>query len=201
MTQIQFPVAFEGLTLRRLAPKDFADLAEYWCDLEVARYQFWGPYEVDQVANMIESQAAIRLGDPGVPLVVGIVSENGDKLVGDCQITITSVEDRQGEIGFAFNPRYTGRGLATRAVVATLGIGFLWLRLHRIVGCTDTRNEQSCRLMERIGMRREAHFRHDCMVKGKWIDDYVYAMLDEEWRQQHAAVAALLRVENDGASE
>jgi RimJ/RimL family protein N-acetyltransferase len=194
--RIRLPVTLEGLTLRRLAPEDFADLAEYWCDLEVARYQFWGPYTSDQVAGMIESQAAIKAGDPGVALVLGIVSESDAKLVGDCQLTITSVDDRQGEIGFAFNSKYTGRGLATRAVIATLGVGFQWLHLHRIVGCTDTRNERSWRLMERIGMRREAHFRQDCFVKGQWIDNYVYAMLDEEWRRQHAAVAALLSREN-----
>ena len=36
-------------------------------------------------------------------------------------------------------------------------------------------------LMERVGMRREAHFVHDCHTKGEWVDDYLYAMLEDEW--------------------
>jgi RimJ/RimL family protein N-acetyltransferase len=35
--------------------------------------------------------------------------------------------------------------------------------------------------MERSGMRREAHFRENEWVKGKWDDEYVYAILAREW--------------------
>jgi RimJ/RimL family protein N-acetyltransferase len=44
------------------------------------------------------------------------------------------------------------------------------------------RNEPSWRLMERLGMRREAHFRHHEFFKGEWADCFVYAMLAEEHR-------------------
>jgi len=36
---------------------------------------------------------------------------------------------------------------------------------HRIIGCCDARNRASARLMERIGMRREARFVHNQIVK------------------------------------
>jgi len=38
--------------------------------------------------------------------------------------------------------------------------------------------------MEKLGMRREAHFRQ-CIHRddGSWWDEYFYAMLDEEWTQ------------------
>jgi len=36
-------------------------------------------------------------------------------------------------------------------------------------------------VMEKLGMRREAHFRKDVMEKGEWRDSYLYAILREEW--------------------
>jgi RimJ/RimL family protein N-acetyltransferase len=38
--------------------------------------------------------------------------------------------------------------------------------------------------MERLGMRREAHFRQNEMFKGWWGDELVYAVLREEWNSQ-----------------
>lgn len=101
-------------------------------------------------------------------------------------MTINSVEDRQGELGFTFNPDFGGRGFATEAVNAALGYAFNTMGLHRIFAGVDTRNEKSWKLMERIGMRREAHFVHANFDGSIWIDDYTYAMLEDEW---HAKIA------------
>jgi RimJ/RimL family protein N-acetyltransferase len=35
--------------------------------------------------------------------------------------------------------------------------------------------------MERLGMRREAHFREHKLIKGTWDDQYIYAILQSEW--------------------
>ena len=44
------------------------------------------------------------------------------------------------------------------------------------------RNAASARVLERLGMRREAHFVENEWLKGEWTDELVYAMLDREWR-------------------
>jgi RimJ/RimL family protein N-acetyltransferase len=62
-----------------------------------------------------------------------------------------------------------------------LRLGFAGLGLHRIIGRCDARNDASARLMERLGMRREAHFRENEIFKGAWGDEYVYAILAAEW--------------------
>ena len=57
--------------------------------------------------------------------------------------------------------------------------------------------DRSCQISEKgvgpiaIGMRREAHFVHDCHVKGKWVDDYLYAMLEDEWPKVECPVGQL----------
>ncbi len=56
------------------------------------------------------------------------------------------------------------------------------LGLHRIAGRCDGRNIPSARVMERLGMRREAHFRENEIFKGEWGDEFVCAILEHEWR-------------------
>jgi RimJ/RimL family protein N-acetyltransferase len=175
------PIELDQLTLRRVTYDDRSDLVEYYGNPEVSRFDFWDPQTIEQIDQRIAQQFEVGVGDPGVPLLLAAELKSEAKVIGDCQLTIDSIEDRQGEIGFAFNPAYSGRGLATRAVKAALGFGFAQLNLHRIVATVDVRNERSWRLMERIGMRREAHFLHDARAKGEWVDDYVYAVLESEW--------------------
>ena len=61
------------------------------------------------------------------------------------------------------------------------------LVLDRIIGRCDPRDEPSWRLLERLGMRREAHFVQKEIFKGEWGDELVYAVLADEWRRQGAA--------------
>ena len=52
--------------------------------------------------------------------------------------------------------------------------------MHRLTSGCDTRNTASW-LMERLGMRREGHFRQSRPLRGGWQDEYLYALLREEW--------------------
>jgi len=102
-------------------------------------------------------------------------------VIGDVLLQWTSEAHRQGEIGFVFHPDYQGRGYASEAAVEMLRLGFGALDLHRIVGRCEAANAASARLMERLGMRQEAHFRENEFVKGRWDDELVFAILKREW--------------------
>jgi RimJ/RimL family protein N-acetyltransferase len=71
-----------------------------------------------------------------------------------------------------------------------LHIGFDLLGLHRLETQCDARNLASARVMQRIGMRQEAHLRENEFVKGEWTSALVYAMLDEEWAAQRGVTGA-----------
>ena len=103
------------------------------------------------------------------------------QLVGDCTLFWLSRAHQQGEIGFIFHPAFQGRGLATEAAAALLRLGFEGLGLHRIIGRCDGRNRASAGVMERNGMRREAHLIENEFVKGEWTDELIYAILQREW--------------------
>ena len=175
------PLTTERLVLRRVARGDARDLSAIYGNRINAQFEFWPAWSTDRVNELIQLQKTVLVGDPGVPLVLVAVEQDSNQLIGAVELTIRSIEDKQGEIGFSFNSQYWGQGFATEAVNAALGFAFSQLSLHRVYCGTDTRNERSWKLMERVGMRREAHFVHANLENDQWIDDYTYAILDEEW--------------------
>jgi RimJ/RimL family protein N-acetyltransferase len=104
------------------------------------------------------------------------------EMVGDALLVLVSAEHRTGEIGYVFNPEYHGRGYATESAELLLRLAFEEFGMHRVIARLEPRNEASVRLLERLGMRREAHFVENELVKGEWQSELVYALLDREWR-------------------
>ena len=83
--------------------------------------------------------------------------------------------------GKPINPEFHGFGYATEAARGLMAMGFERAGLHRIFARCDARNTASYRVMERLGMRREAHFREHILVKGVWDEELIYALLEGEW--------------------
>lgn len=62
-----------------------------------------------------------------------------------------------------------------------LDLAFGPLGLHRVIGQCDARNDASAQLMKRLGMRQEAHFISNELVRGEWCDELDFAVLEDEW--------------------
>jgi len=121
---------------------------------------------------------------PGVPgqwFQISIELKETGVLIGDCAFKINEHDDRQAEIGYTLARAYQGQGFATEVLSYFLTYAFLTFDLHRIIAITDCENTASVALLERLGMRREGHFLQNVWFKGKWGDEYLYAILKEEW--------------------
>jgi RimJ/RimL family protein N-acetyltransferase len=181
--RLERPVETPRLTLRPFAPGDFDELYAYQSRPDVARYLHWDARDNAQVREALVRQCnETTLSAEGDWLTFAVVWRAARKVVGEVGLKLISRENRQGEIGFVFNPDYQGRGLATEAAEAMLAMGFDAIGWHRIIGSCDGRNRASARLMERIGMRQEARFVRNQIINGQWADELVYAVLDHEWR-------------------
>jgi RimJ/RimL family protein N-acetyltransferase len=122
------------------------------------------------------------IANSGDSLELAAVLAADGAMIGDCLLKLTSLEHRQGEIGYTLHPDHQGHGYATELARELLRLAFDELGLHRVVGRLEPRNLPSARVLERIGMRREAHLVENEWVKGEWQSEYVYALLDREWR-------------------
>jgi RimJ/RimL family protein N-acetyltransferase len=177
------PIETARLTLRPFTAGDFDDLYAYQSRPDVVRYLNRDARDRTAARQALAEQCAeTELSAEGDWLTFAVVWRAAGKVVGEAGLKLLSWENRQGEIGYVFNPSYHGRGLATEAAQSLLALGFDAIGWHRIIGSCDPRNHPSARLMERMGMRREAHFVHSHMAKRHWADELVYAILDHEWR-------------------
>ncbi|MRR23245.1 N-acetyltransferase, partial [bacterium] len=86
----------------------------------------------------------------------------------------------QVELGCTLDSRYHGCGYATEALRVVISYLFGTLEKHRLIATIDPENTKSIDLFERLGFRREAHFRKCRIIDGTWVDDVVYARLREE---------------------
>lgn len=92
------------------------------------------------------------------------------------------VVSRTWEIGWVLGVRHQQQGYATEAARSLLAYAFEALGCHRVIATCQPRNVASWRVMEKLGMRREGHFRA-CIPRptGDWWDEYFYALLAEEY--------------------
>ena len=177
LTTIETP----RLRLRHFKEIDLLPFMAYRNDPDVARYQSWEGISEHEARAFIDEQKSVQPGRRGQGIQIAIELKETEQLVGDCYFMINEHDERQAEIGYTIASAYQRQGFATEAVSALLTYAFETFQLHRITATLDCENIASVALLERLGMRREGHFIQNIWFKGKWGDEYLYAILKEEW--------------------
>ncbi|MFT2690036.1 GNAT family N-acetyltransferase [Clavibacter zhangzhiyongii] len=185
------PVRTERLVIRPYTADDLDDFADIQRRPDVVEYMFW-PIR-DRAASkrhLADRRRKTRLeqGHDFLGLAVELPDEpslnarpGSGRVIGDVSLLLRNVPARQLEVGWVMNPDFAGRGYATEASRAVLDLAFRRAGAHRVVAQLDARNTASARMAERLGMRREGHFREELRVKGEWVDSLYYAVLADEW--------------------
>ena len=176
-----FMLETDRLQLRTFQDGDIQDFAAYRSDPLIAKYQGWdAPFSLEQAVNFVEEMKHIRPGTSGQWCQLAIELKKDRCLIGDCAFLINA-DSQQAEIGVTLARSYHGRGLATEAVSKLFDYLFDDLCLHRVQAICDVDNLASSKLLERVGMRREAHFVDHYWFNGEWRSEYVYGLLRHEW--------------------
>lgn len=182
MLHPEYPVRTDRLLLRPFRGDDLDGLYAIQSLPAVARYLYWEARTLDEVRIVLADRIKQdRIAEEGEKLNLALQRRDTGALIGDVNLVWLSRPHRQGEIGFDLHPDHHGQGFAREATIEMLRLGFENLGLHRIIGRCDGRNRASARVLEKLGMRREAHLRENEIVKGEWTDEMVYAMLRSEW--------------------
>jgi RimJ/RimL family protein N-acetyltransferase len=181
-----YPIRTPRLALRPFTRDDLDAVLAYVSDPDVVRFLYWEvTTERAAARKMLDAKIGNwTLTDAGQTLVLAVELAESGSLVGEVVLKWLSREHRQGEIGFVVTPAHQGHGYATEAATAMLALAFDDLGLHRVIGRCDPRNTASAAVLERLGMRREAHFVQNEIFKGEWGDEYVYALLADEFRRR-----------------
>jgi RimJ/RimL family protein N-acetyltransferase len=180
---LQVPIETERLILRFNEDDDLDETFAFQGRDDATRWVTFETRTRDEVREVLERRKAWRtIEKDDDALIFAVVERESGRLIGELYFFAKSLADKQAEIGYIFHPDFHGKGYATEASRAVLEIAFDVYGMHRVAAECDVRNPASYRVMEKLGMRREAHFIEHMWFKGEWSDSYVYAILDREWR-------------------
>jgi RimJ/RimL family protein N-acetyltransferase len=180
-----WPLGTERLVLRPFRPDDLAAFHAMHSDESVVRWLYNEPRSEQEAQQLLGRKiAGAALTEEGQWLSCAITLRESGAVVGDLSLHWVSEAHRCGEVGFIVAPAHQGRGYTTEAAAALLPFAFETMGWHRLIGRAEARNRGSARVLEKLGMRREAHLVENEWVKGEWQSELVYALLDREWRQQ-----------------
>lgn len=169
------------LTLRPIKAEDAEDLFGYRTNAIANQFQGWIPETIADVHDFIQDKICAEIDQPDTWFQLAIVKKDNGELIGDIGIHFLEFDSLQVEIGFTLDCKQQGKGFATEALTEVMNFLFQKLNKHRIIASIDPRNEKSIKVVERLGMCKEAHFRKSLWINNEWVDDLIYAILKEEW--------------------
>jgi len=171
----------ECLHLRPIENKDAVDLFHYRSDAITNKFQGWIPKKIEDAYEFIKKTSSeIDVVDSWFQLV--IIEKNSNELIGDIGVHFLDTDKKQVELGITIAKKHQKKGFASEALKEIIYYLFNNLNKHRITASIDSENINSIKLFERLGFRKEAHFRKSLFINGKWVDDVIYAILKTEWK-------------------
>ena len=171
--------------VRPARPEDAALLHLWRSEKSVRRYQPLAPLSTSQ----LRAELAARRADD-------LWRNRGDRFdwivlvhrqpAGWITLVVHSWEHGLAECGYSLSTAFQGRGLMQRALTRLIHDLFARTRLHRLEARTALANVASQRVLEKLGFRREGTLRGYFQLDGEWVDNYLFAIVKEDWLLQRS---------------
>jgi ribosomal-protein-alanine N-acetyltransferase len=169
------------LRLRDFVETDFQALREMDSRPEIHTYERELP-SVDETHQSLEECISSQKDAARTTFKLAITIPPQEIVRGVVKLTRQWETIREWEVGWAVHPDEWGKGYATEAALHMLGWGFRELNVHRMVAFCHAFNLASVRVMEKLGMHQDGRLRETRWLNGEWWDEYVYAILEREWK-------------------
>ncbi len=168
------------LILRQWKEEDFAPFAAMSADPDVMRF-FPKPL-LREESDDLAARLAARITERGWGLwACELIATN--EFIGFVGLSIPrwqSFFTPCVEIGWRLARRHWGNGYAPEAARAAVTYGFKTLALKEMVSFTTTQNQNSIRVMQKLGMSYEGEFNHPELPDGHPLQRHVLYRLKRE---------------------
>jgi RimJ/RimL family protein N-acetyltransferase len=115
----------------------------------------------DKAARELAAYETATFEKPGDELVLLAESLDADEIIGEVGLVWLLDLPDVAEVGYVYNPKFGGRGLAAEAVKAFVDTALSCLGFAQVIARTDAANLSSRTLCERVGMQRLSTSRGD----------------------------------------
>lgn len=131
----------------------------------------------DLLTEWIEQQKAI----PRTSYIFCVKLEVSNQFIGLIALGLGKLNFRNAEVWYKIHPAYWSQGYTTEALTKLLEVGFTDFGLHRIEAGCAVDNIASIRVLEKVGMIKEGRKRKNLPIRGEWVDNYFYAILETDF--------------------
>ncbi len=136
------------------------------------------PYTLEIALDFIDGMQA-KYRSTGL-LSLGMHRRDNGELIGIVSLRINAAH-RYGHLGGWVAAGARNQGYAAEAATALMDYGFVELGLHRVGSQCFSRNKESARVMEKIGLQYEGCMRGAFLKNGVHEDLLVFATVREVW--------------------
>jgi ribosomal-protein-alanine N-acetyltransferase len=171
------------VTLRPASPRDAESLRQWRAETSVRRYQPLNDLPASQLRADVASQRISELYRGQGDKFQWIIQVDGEP-AGWITLVVSNWEHGLAEVGYALSTAYQARGLMTEALALLLEDLFNNTNLDRIEARCAIENAASRRVLEKNGFRREGHLRGYFKLRGRRIDNYLFALLRDDYVQR-----------------
>ena len=173
-----------GITLRELRLADAPSLHALLTAEEVSRFISPPPSTVEGFEHFI--QWTHRQRAAGRYVCFAVVPDGCDTAVGLFQLRQLEPGFGTAEWGFALGSPYWGTGLFTEGANLVVQFAFDVIGVHRLEARAAVKNGRGNGALRKMGAVREGVLRKSFRRHGEYLDQNLWSILDEDWRQAKA---------------
>lgn len=172
----------ERLLIRDLIPDDLQHIHHLHSLPETDEFNTLGiPDSIEDTEKLLAGWLLAQEQEPRTIYVLRISEKETGEFIGLLGFKLGPAKYRNGEVWYKILPAQWKKGYTTEAVKKLLEFGFSDLKLHRIEAGCAVDNIASIRVLEKAGMTREGGKRKALPIRGQWVDNYEYAILEEDF--------------------
>ena len=179
-----------GVTLRELQHSDAASLLEMLASVEVARFISPPPTTVEGFERFIAWTHQERA--EGRYVCFAVVPAGLTQAVGIFQIRAMEPGFGISEWGFAIGSPFWGTGAFVNAARTTVDFAFELLGVHRLEARAAVENGRGNGALAKIGAVKEGVLRRSFLHDGRYIDQALWSIVREDWRQGKAVWGSIV---------
>jgi len=173
----------EKITLRAIEPEDYNLFFEALQDATIQKYESDIRIPMSQNASKdFALNQSLKGNDNDSPFL--IIVDNDNNKVGMATPSITDRRVGVFTCGMFIKPEYQHKGYAYEALSIILRYYFDQMRFCKFNASVYEYNTSSNKLCEKIGLVVEGRRRKTVFVDGKFYDEILYGLTDDEFHQQ-----------------
>jgi len=173
-----------GVTLRELRVSDAASLLSLLTTEEVTRFISPPPTTIEGFERFI--QWAQHEREAGRYVCYAVVPDGYDTAVGLFQVRQLDPSFGTAEWGFALGSEFWGSGLFAAGAELVLEFSFDVIGVHRLEARAAVQNGRGNGALRKIGAVQEGILRKSFLRGGKYLDQSLWAILEQDWYRSKA---------------